>query len=109
MTRALRFYGLLALIMGGEIGAIVVDRSSWPYSTFGMFSYTAPEGRTLRSFVLAGIAKDGSEIPLEPCLQPLTPLQIDQGINVALQRSDTRALLRDTSGVAWPAIRRSSA
>ena len=92
----LRFYALLVLVMGGEIATIVVDRSSWPYATFGMFSYTAPEGRTYRSFVPVGIAKDGSEIPLEPCLRPLSPLQIDQGIAAALRRSDVAALLRDT-------------
>ena len=95
MTRALRFYGLLAVVMGGQVAAIVVDRSSWPYSTFAMFSYT-PEGRTLRSFVAVGVAKDGSEIALEPCLRPLTPLQVDQGIDAALRRSEMRELLRET-------------
>ena len=92
----LRFYVLLVLVMGGEIAAIVVDASSWPYATFGMFSYTAPAGRTYRSFVPVGIAKDGSEISLGPCLRPLSPLQIDQGIAAALRRSDVPALLRDT-------------
>jgi hypothetical protein len=82
--------------MGGEIAAIVVDRSSWPYATFGMFSYTAPEGRTYRSFVPLGIAKNGGEISLEPCLRPLSPLQIDQGITAALRRSDVAGLLHDT-------------
>lgn len=95
MTRALRFYALLALVMGGQVAALVVDRSSWPYSTFAMFSYT-PEGRTLRSFVLVGMAGDGSEISLEPCLRPLTPLQVDQGIDAAIRRSEVREVLRET-------------
>jgi hypothetical protein len=92
----LRFYALLVLVMGGEIAAIVVDGSSWPYATFGMFSYTAPEGRTYRSFVPVGIAKDGSEMSLDPCLRPLTALQIHHGIEAALRGSGVRPLLRDT-------------
>jgi hypothetical protein len=96
VTRALRFYTLLALVVGGHLVAIAVDGSSWPYSTFAMFSYGAPKGRTLQRFVPVGVAKDGSEMSLEPCLRPLTALQIHQGIEAALRGSGVRPLLRDT-------------
>jgi hypothetical protein len=96
VTRALRFYGLLALVMGGHLVAIVVDGSSWPYATYAMFSYGARDGRTLQRLVPVGVAKDGREVSLEPCLRPLTALQIHQGIEAAQRRSGVRALLRDT-------------
>jgi hypothetical protein len=96
VTRAFRFYALLVLVMGGHLVAIAVDGSSWPYSTFAMFSYGAPKGRTLQRFVPVGVARGGADHSLEPCLRPLTALQIHQGIEAALRESGVRALLRET-------------
>lgn len=100
VPRALRFYPLLAVIMGGQLVSMALDRTSWPYSPFAMFSYPDAAGRRFQRFVLVGLAEDGSEMPLEPCLRPLTALQIHHGIGMVLGRSDgeaaLRVLLRDT-------------
>jgi len=94
VPRALRFYALLVVIMGGQLVSMALDRPSWPYSPFAMFSYPDAAGRTFQRFLLIGLAEDGSEIPLEPCLRPLTALQIHQGIGMVLGRADGEAALR---------------
>lgn len=93
-------YGLVAIVIGGNVASFIFDEQVWPYSQYPMFA-NARE-LTFETLVLVGDPVDGGEIWFESqgYLGPeLSPMVINNGFGANRARPGMNGLdgrLRDT-------------
>ena len=75
-ARRLVVYGLIAVVLGGNLASFIFNRQLWPYSQYPMFAEA--RDRTFETLALVGEPVDGGEIWFEsqgylsPEISPMT-------------------------------------
>ena len=93
-------YGLIAAVLGGNLGSFVFNRQLWPYSQYPMFAEA--RGRTFETLVLVGEPVEGGEIWFESqgyLTDQLSPMVINTafgGVRVRPGMNGLDERLRDT-------------
>jgi hypothetical protein len=85
-------YGLMAVVVGGHLYDLVVDREHWPFSQYPMYAHAAREWSMLVPR-LVGVRADGGEITLWETryLEPFDQARLVQAIQALMQAPDGRS------------------
>ena len=95
-------YGLVAIVLGGNLVSFIINRQVWPYSPYPMFADAREEPLTFETLVLVGEPVDGGEIWFESqgyLSDALSPMVINSAFGADLARPNMNGLdehLRDT-------------
>jgi hypothetical protein len=94
-------YGLLAVVLGGNLASLIFNRQIWPFSPYPMFA-DAEDPRTFETLVLVGEPVDGGEFWFENqgyLSDALAPMIITSGFGGRRARpgmNDVDERLRET-------------
>ena len=95
-------YGLVAIVLGGNLASFIFNRQLWPYSPYPMFADAREDPLTFETLALVGEPADGGEIWFESqgyLSHELTPMVINSGFGGGRARPGMKGLddhLRDT-------------
>ena len=99
-------HALIAILIGGHLYDIALDREHWPFSQYPMFSDVdeSTTHRTLRLFGVSG----GDEIPLLRFddIAPLDQCRVSSALIHMSHRPSARSDLRQALGNIWTAYER---
>ena len=99
--RRLVVYGLVAIVLGGNLASLVFNRQVWPYSPYPMFA-DVEDPHTFETLALVGEPVDGGEIWFESqgyLSHALSPMVINSGFGGRRARPGMNGLdehLRET-------------
>lgn len=93
-------YGLVAVVLGGNLASLIFNRQLWPFSPYPMFARARERG--FETLALVGERLDGGEIWFESqgyLTSELSPMVINNGFGSTRARPGMKGLdehLRDT-------------
>lgn len=92
-------FGLVAVVVGGHLYALAVDRELWPFSQYPMYA-RATDAWTVLVPRLVGVRHDGRETDLVDTqyLEPFDQARLMQALATLLQQPDGR--VRATTALA---------